>query len=208
MILTVPVPGHGTGGTMPEGPEIETEKLHEAIKEELEQEGGAFLRRIALTTAILAVLAALASLRAGATVNTALALKAEAARLQAEASDQWAYYQAKGIKAVVQEASRSPWLAIGKEPPPQYTEKAKKYTEEQAEIQQKAREKEHERDEKLQESEHLMHRHHGFANAVALFQVSIALGAVAALSRSKSVWIGSLLAGGGGIVFFAAMLFT
>lgn len=188
---------------MPEGPEVETEKLHEAIKEELEREGGAFLRQISLTTAILAVLAALASLRAGATVNTALALKTEAVRLQSEASDQWAYYQAKGIKAAVQEASRAPWLAIGREPPARYEEKMKRYGAEQEEIQDKARAKERERDEKLQESEHLLHRHHSFASAVALFQVSIALGAVAALTRSRLVWIGSLLAGGAGIIFFA-----
>jgi len=192
---------------MPEGPEIETEKLHEAIKEELDREGGAFLRQISLTTALLAVLAALASLKAGATVNTALVLKTEATRLQSEASDQWAYYQAKGIKAAVQEVSRTPWLALGKEPPPQYAERTRRYGEEQAEIQNKAKEKERERDEKLRESDHLLHKHHGFANAVALFQVSIALGAVAALSRSRLVWIGSLLAGGAGVVFFALPLF-
>jgi hypothetical protein len=102
---------------MPEEPEIETEKLHEAIKEELEHEGGRFLKRIALTTALFAALAAIAALLAGATVNNALVLKTEAARLQSEASDQWAFYQAKGIKAAVQEASRTSWLAIGKEPP-------------------------------------------------------------------------------------------
>jgi len=38
---------------MPEGPEIETDKLHEAIQEEMEKEGGNFLKRIALSTAIL-----------------------------------------------------------------------------------------------------------------------------------------------------------
>jgi len=66
---------------MPEGPEVESEKLHEAIHEELEREGGMFLRGVALTTALLAALAAIASLRAGATVNEALVLKAEATRL-------------------------------------------------------------------------------------------------------------------------------
>ena len=66
---------------MPEGPEIETEKLHEAVQEELERDGGAFLRSIALTTAILAVIAALASLQAGGTVNEALMLRSDAARL-------------------------------------------------------------------------------------------------------------------------------
>lgn len=142
-------------------------------------------------------------MQAGATVNTALALKSEATRLQAEASDQWAYYQAKGIKAAVQEASSASWLATGKTPPQKYLEKVKRYGEEQAEIRKKALDKERERDEKLKESEHLLHEHHNFADAVALFQVSIALGAVAALTRSRTVWYGSLFAGVAGIGFFA-----
>ena len=45
---------------MPEEPEVDTEKLHEAIKEELGHEGGYFLKMISLPTAILAVLAAIA----------------------------------------------------------------------------------------------------------------------------------------------------
>ena len=187
---------------MPEEPEVETENLHEAIKDELERSGGSFLKQISLTTAILAILAALASLQAGDTVNTALVLKTDATRLQSLASDQWSYYQAKGIKAAVQEASLSSWLAVDKEPPAHFTEKMNRYGEEQKEIQDKAREKERERDEKLKESDHFLHRHHGFANAVVLFQISIALGAVAALTRSRLVWFGSLLTGGGGIIFF------
>jgi len=191
---------------MPEGPEVETEKLHEAIEEELEHEGGGFLKRIALTTAILAALAAIAALQAGATVNEALVLKTEAGRLQAEASDQWAYYQAKGVKAAVQEASRTSWLAIGKEPPADYAEKQKKYGEEQAEIQAKAQELEKERDAKSAEADHLLHRHHGFARAVAVFQVAIALGAVAALTKNRPVWSGSLVLGAAGLGLVALAL--
>ena len=67
----------------------------------------------------------------------------------------------------------------------------------------KAQEKEHARDEKSKEADHLLHEHHGFANAVALFQVSIALGAVAALTRNKLVWFGSMGAGLIGLAFFA-----
>ena len=193
---------------MPEGPEVETEKLHESIQEEVEHEGGVFLKRIALTTALLAALAAIAALRAGATVNEALVLKTEAARLQAEASDQWAYYQAKGVKAAVQEASRTSWLAIGQSPPPEYAEKQKQYAEEQAEIQEKAKELEKERDAKSTEADHLLHHHHGFAHAVAVFQVAIALGAVAALTKSRPVWLGSLLLGAGGIALLGAALFS
>ncbi len=188
---------------MPEGPEVETERLHEAIHEELEHEGGRFLKQIALTTALFAALAAIAALRAGATVNEALVLKTEATRLQAEASDQWTYYQAKGIKAAVQEASRTSWLAIAKEPPADYASNQQRYGQEQAEIQKKARELEGERDRKSAEADHLLHQHHGFANAVALFQVSIALGAVAALTRSRPVWLGSLLLGVAAAVLFA-----
>jgi len=191
---------------MPEGPEVETEKLREDIHEELEHEGGAFLKRIALTTAILAVFAAIAALRAGATVNEALMERTEAARLQAEASDQWAYYQAKGIKAAVEEASRTSWLAIGKEPPPEYEKEKERRADEQKEISKTGREKEKQRDEKLAESDHLIHLHHRFANAVAIFQVSIALGAVAALTRNRAVWLISILLGAGGIVLFGVTL--
>ena len=37
-----------------------------------------------------------------------------------------------------------------------------------------------------------LHQHHGCADAVALFQVAIALGALAALTRSHAVWLASL----------------
>jgi hypothetical protein len=191
---------------MPEGPEVETDKLQEEIHEETEREGGKLLRTIALTTALLAALAALASLRAGATVNEALLLKTEATRLQAEASDQWAYYQAKGVKTAVQDAIGAAWAAAGKEPPPGTTEKAAHYAEEQDTIADRAKDKERERDAREGEAERLMHQHHRNAAAVAFFQVSIALGAVAALTRSRPIWLLSLLLGAGGLASLARAL--
>lgn len=180
---------------MPEGAEVDTDKLHETIHERFEREGGAFLKTVALTTAIFAACAAIASLQAGATINEALLLKTESTRLQAEASDQWTYYQAKGIKAAVQEASRTAWLSVGKEAPSEFAQAAARYSREQEDIQKDAREKEHARDEKAAEADRLLVRHHGFANAVALFQIAIALGAVAVLTRARTVWLGSLLVG-------------
>jgi NAD-specific glutamate dehydrogenase len=188
---------------MPEQIEVDTERLHESIREELEKDGGSFLRKIALSTALLAVLAAVAALRAGATVNHALLLRADATQLQSKASDQWAYYQAKGVKAAVQESTRATWLASGKEPPPAIDEKVARYEKEQEAIREKAVELEKERDAKVAESNHLLHGHHGFANAVALFQVAIALGAVAALTRSRVVWAGSIVVGMGGAALLA-----
>lgn len=187
---------------MPESPEIEVDKLNEAIHEEMEKEGGRFLKQIALTTAILAAFAAVAALKAGSTVNEALVLKTESTRLQAQASDQWAYYQAKGLKAAVQEASKTAWEALGKEAPHEFTDKAARYTGEQVEIKKLAEELEKSRDEKSTEADLLLHEHHHFANTVALFQVSIALGAIAALSRNRPLWFGSLVVGLTGITLF------
>lgn len=186
---------------MPKGPEVELEKVHEAIHEEAERGGGAFIKQIALTTAVFAALAAISSLQAGSTVNEALVLKTEATRLQAEASDQWAYYQAKGIKLAIQEAERAPWLAGQKTPPPELDAKAKQYAQEQAGIREQALSKEKERDVKSREADHLLEQHHSFANSVALFQVAIALGAVAALTRIRPVWYGSMLMGLAGIAY-------
>jgi len=191
---------------MPEDPEVDLDALHEAIHERVEHERGAFLKRIALTTAVLAAFAAVASLRAGATVNEALLLKTEATRYQAEASDQWAYYQAKGIKGAVEEATRAAWQAASKTPPDILEQTAQRYAREQEDIKKQAEEKERERDEKSKEADQLLARHHGFANAVALFQIAIALGAVAALTHARTVWLGSMAVGVIAIVLFASQL--
>jgi hypothetical protein len=177
---------------MPEGPELDTDRLQETIHEPPTDK---LLRNIALTTALLAALGAVAALQAGGTVNEALVLKTEAGRLQAEASDQWAYYQAKGIKATVLETARATWTAAGKPAPPNIDQSIQRYAAEQKDIEHAAREKERQRDEKSGEADHLLARHHRFAASVALLQVAIALGAVAALTRQRMIWLGSGLLG-------------
>jgi hypothetical protein len=193
---------------MPEGPEVETEHLREAVHEELEREGSGFLKQIALSTAILAAFAAVAALRAGSTVNEALVLKTEATILQAQASDQWAYYQAKGIKRETQDSEANAWAAAGKPAPERFAKEVARYRAEQKQIDAQARELERRRDERSRKADHLLHAHHRYADAVALFQVSIALGAVAALSRSHLVWYGSMATGAVGIALFAITLLS
>lgn len=191
---------------MPEEIEIDTDKLRESIGEEFERESGSLLRVIALSTAVFAAIAAIAALQAGSTVNEALILKTEATRLQAEASDQWAYYQSKGLKAAISGASRATWLALDKTPPVELALSEKRYADDQDKSRQNAQALEKQRDEKSAEADHLMHRHHFFAQGVALLQVAIALGAVAALTRLRLVWIGSVLLGFGGVGMFAYVL--
>jgi hypothetical protein len=187
---------------MPEGPEVDLDSLNERIHEEVEREGGGFLRVVALTTAILAALAAGASLEAGATVNEALVLKTESTQFQSQASDQWAYYQAKGVKEAVTRASASVWQAANKPVPADIAAAASKYAAQQVTISAEARRLEHERDQRSIEADHLLHRHHGFADSVALFQVAIALGAITALTRSKPAFVASMLMGGAGLALF------
>ncbi|NCT68842.1 MAG: DUF4337 domain-containing protein [Rhodanobacteraceae bacterium] len=178
---------------MPEEAEVDTDKLREAIDDELERKASALLRGIALTTALFAAFAAIASLEAGASVNEALALKTEAARLQGEASDQWAYYQAKGLKVALVDAQKAVWAAFDKPPPAALAASAERYAADQAQGRAKAEALERERDRRTAEADALMHRHHFFAQAVALLQVAIALGAVAALTRRRAAWFGSIV---------------
>ena len=184
---------------MAESPEIDTDSLRETIDEEIAREDSSLIRGIALTTAVLAALAAIASLQAGSTVNEALVLKTEATRLQAEASDQWAFYQAKGIKAAVASAGAEAWRSLGKAAPEDLAQRVAKETGDQQQIRTLAETKEHERDAKSAEADTLLQRHHKFAMAVAFFQIAIALGAVAALTRLRLVWTGSILLGISGL---------
>ena len=194
---------------MPEEIEIDTDKLRETIDEEVERAGGGnLLRWISLTTAILAALAAIASLKAGATVNEALVLKTESTRLQAQASDQWAYYQAKGIKEAIAKGGITSWQAAGKSVPAALPAEVVRYAAQQDTIKKAASSLERDRDKRSEEADVLLEQHHRYAASVALFQIAIALGAVAALTRVSLVWAGSLVAGAAGVILMAIPMFT
>src|SRR3954451_13852851 len=77
--------------------EIPLEHLHEESHHHAEHGGPPWISGVALSTAILAVLAAIAGLLSGKHAN-------EAMMAQIESSDQWSYYQAKSIKASVLDA--------------------------------------------------------------------------------------------------------
>ena len=78
--------------------EVPTEHLHEVIHEKLEEEMNhhqtGWSVYVAISTALMAVLAAVSSLLAGHHSNESIVN-------QIKASDQWSYYQAKGIKSEI-----------------------------------------------------------------------------------------------------------
>jgi len=195
---------------MPEEPEMDIREQHETVEEirhgheEAEHEGGnGWLRWISLSTAILAVIAAVASLQSGTLVNEALLEQSKAVQYQAQASDQWAYYQAAGIKANTAEQT-SDLLAVipaGAASTQKYKDQSVKYESKKEEITKQAKELEKKRDESEHESDHFMHSHHIFAYCVTFTQVAIALAAIAALTRRRPVWYGSLVLGAIGLGF-------
>jgi hypothetical protein len=166
--------------------EVPTEHLHEAIEEEVEkaekkERKGSM--SIAISTALMAVFAALSSLLAGHHAD-------EAVIEQIRASDQWAFYQAKGIKDEILTLSNSPDKAT----------RSEKYKSEQAEIQKKARESE--------EQSHIHLEHHSIlARAVTMFQISIAISAIAILTRKRLLWFVSLGISCVGLYFFVTGIF-
>src|SRR5437016_14458606 len=102
--------------------EVPLEKLQEEIHHSAEHSGEAWISWVALSTAILAVLAAIAGLLSGKHAN-------EAMMSQIEASDQWGYYQAKSIKASVLDAK----IALSSAPSESDTAKRQRSEKEQEE---------------------------------------------------------------------------
>jgi len=192
---------------MPED-EFETvefkEKLEEATERAVEaaEQRAAWVVALSFSTAIIAVFAAIASLESGGYSNEALLQKNEAMLSQAKASDQWAYYQAKGIKGVVYSTQALSTKTSNPDVPSEARKEADRYATEQKEISEQAKKFEEEVKGRNEESNKSLEHHHRFAYAVTMFQVSIALSAIAALSRQKIVWIVGLAISGLGLLYF------
>ena len=163
--------------------------------EELEERRGkAFTRRVALTTAIYAVVLAIASLGGNnATKEMLLA--------QQQASDLWAFYQAKAIREHQYRAQKQrlevDLAERGSAMKPEgrkkfealmtnFAEEEKRYNAEKKEIEKDAKKLEHERDVNRTKDPY-------FDFAEALLQIAIVMSSISILSTSRSTFIFSLL---------------
>jgi hypothetical protein len=173
---------------MPEEIEVPTEQLHEQMEEEAEHKGG-WVARVAVSSALLAVAAAISALLAGHHAN-------EAMLEQMQATDQWAFYQAKGIKAAVIKSKIEMLEALGKvsDGTKADFDRVGTYEREQKAIEDKGHELE-------ESSEAHMLRHGQLARAVTIFQIAIAMGAIAVLAKRTKLWFLSLALGVSGLVF-------
>jgi|SRR5437870_5242636 len=180
------------------------EKLEEATERAVEESEhrARWIVYLSFSTALIAVLAAIAALESGTYSNEALLEKNEALLAQTKASDQWAYYQAKSVKGTIYASQAAAAQASNSELAARAQKEAERYAKEEEEISKAAKELEKEVKEDSERSTESMEHHHRFAYAVTMFQISIALAAVAALSRQKSVWFAGLVVAVMGFVYF------
>jgi hypothetical protein len=192
---------------MPED-ELETsefkEKLEEATERAVEESEhrARWIVYLSFSTALIAVFAAIAALESGTYSNEALLQKNEALLTQTKASDQWAYYQAKSVKGTIYASQAAAAQGTNPELAAKAQKEAARYASEEEEISKTAKELEEKVKEDGERSSQSMEHHHRFAYAVTMFQISIALAAVAALSRQKSVWYAGLAVAVMGFIYF------
>ena len=177
--------------------EVPTEHLHEKMQEEAEEKKDKWTLYVTLSTAMMAVLAAVGSLLAGHHANEALVERVKA-------SDAWSYYQAKGVKEEVlvntdkilravraggEEKNSAGASRNGAAAAPVEGDNSKDiahYEQEKADIKKTAEEAE-------KASEAHADKHVPLASAVTAFQIAIAVSAISILTRRKNLWYASLL---------------
>ncbi len=162
-----------------------------------------WLNYLALTTVILAVCATLSTFKGG-------GYSTRSVMSQTQASDQWAFFQAKSIKSYIysmqKEKLELELAAMGTKAPSatveeyrkkidDYAKKVAKYEEEKAGIQKEAKRFEQIRDDAQKHSQ-------VFGIAVIFLQIAILLSSIAALMKKKYVWVIGTAVGLAGIVYF------
>jgi lipopolysaccharide export LptBFGC system permease protein LptF len=168
--------------------EVPTEHLHEHTEHAAKHGGESWTLGVALSSALLAALAAVASLQAGHHANEAMVA-------QIEAANQWSYFQSKSIKEAQLKAKMDIFTALDKPVIEGDKKKAEEYAADKEKIQKSAEEKE-------KEAAHELKTHTVFARSVTMFQIAISVGAIAALTKRRRFWLVSLVCGAVGLVFF------
>ncbi len=152
---------------------------------------------IAVATAIIATVGALFSYMGGATQANAGLFKNDAAIKKTEASNQWNYYQAKSGK---QNLSELAIALVPDERKAKYQDEVERYKKEKADIKLAAEKLEAEATEWDRKSGEQMHQHHRWAQATTALQVSIALAAMALLTKKSWLERGMFVVAGLGVV--------
>ena len=159
---------------------------------------GGMINQIAMFTAIIATVGAIFGYMGGATQANAGIYKNNAAIKKTEASNQWNYFQSKSTKQSLAEMSRD--LATKDEDRAKYQAKVDRYEKEKNEIKAVAEKLEAEATAWDKQSDEQMHQHHRWAQSTTVLQVSIALAAIALLTKKRWLEFAMIIAGGAGVI--------
>lgn len=164
--------------------DYEVPSPHEhALEEAAERERDGLAQKVALMTAILSTVGALINYQSGNAQTEAMFLKNESILKQAQASDQWAYYQAKSTKAHIAGVA----AALAAEPAQRQRFVDERDKEDRARIAvQRTAEKLQEESRRLAaESDAKLRPHERLALALSCVQIAVALAAITVLTRRR-----------------------
>ncbi len=155
------------------------EQVQESVHHQAEHSGDRWSTMVALSTAILAVMAAIAALLAEHYAHESL-------HRHMEAIDKWAQGQAKNEKSAIYSGTVAVLEAVGKPVPADLTKKIA--DEDKKKVQFYA-----EGDKFESDNKDLYARHEFLAFGVTLFQVAVAVSAIAVLTKRRWFWYMSLM---------------
>ena len=186
------------GGFHVHGPhDHELEHAAQGGHGEHDEKGKGMIAQIAVITAIIATIGAIFAYMGGATQANAGLYKNNAAIKKTEASNQWNFFQAKSTKQSLAEVSRDLSADSVKD---KYQAKIDRYEKEKNEIKLAAEKLETESANWDKKSDEQMHQHHRWAQATTVLQISIAMAAIALLTRKRWVEYVMFAAAAGGLV--------
>ncbi len=169
-----------------ETPEVPLEHASEEMIHHAHESGDPWIMGVALTAALLAVLAAITALLGEEYAD-------EAMHAEIKSSNQWGYYQAKSIKSGIVATRMATFEALGKPVSDADRAKVTRYEKEQNEIKEKATELE------VESQADLVH-HAWLGRGVTMFQIAIAISAISVLTRRKAFWLVAMAFGVVGLV--------
>src|SRR5258706_3369663 len=161
-----------------------TEQVQEEIQHHAHESRERWVSYVALSSALIAALAAVCALLAGHHAN-------EGMLEQMKSSDKWAYYQAKGIEMLMLQLDRNPDEKPAVE---LHADKLHDY-------QRKREESSREATEYGDAAKDHMARHVIFARGVTMFQIAISVAAISVLTKRTRFWYVGLAFAAVGLFF-------
>ncbi len=168
-----------------------------ATKEKEKRE--AWTKYVSLSVVIIAVIAAIAAQWGGKYSSRVLSNLNDATFNQTQASDQWAFYQAKSIKVKTYEIGRDQLArsagageAATAKLIKNYEDKISTYNQEQKDIEAKAKAFEAKRDNARQVADLASKKGGKMGLAITFFSVAVALGSICMVTKKKPLWFVSL----------------